>query len=93
METAFYIELNIKTPNGFQLFGKYYLGNNRATATEVFNKLKGSSQVNENNVLQLDFIEKVKGLPVNLQVLSCTLSELSENCSLITREVFKMHNL
>jgi hypothetical protein len=93
METGFYIDLNIKTTKGYQLFGKYYLGKNRELANEVFNKLKGTRQVSDKNVLQLDFIEKVDGLPFNLQVLGCTLAELSENCSTITREIFKIHNL
>jgi len=93
METLFYINLNIKTITGHQVFGKYYIGNDREVASAIFTQLKGSNQVGEENVLQLDFIEKVNGLPVNIQVLGCTLSQLSENCGIITREIFKMHNL
>jgi len=93
MRTAFYINLNVKTTAGYTLFGKYYLGSDRQVANSVFAKLKGSNEVNESNVLQLDFIETVNGLPVNLQVLGCSLAQLSENCSIITREIFKMHNL
>ena len=74
-------------------FAKFFLGNNREIAYAIFKKLKGSDEVNEMSVLFMDFIETWEGLPKNLKVKSCTLQELSENCSIITRELFKFANL
>ncbi len=93
METVFYINLNLRTANGYQQFARYYIGNNPEAANILFRQLKGNEDVSEDMVLQLDFIETVNDLPVNLQVLGCTLSELSENCAIITREVFKAMNM
>jgi len=33
------------------------------------------------------------GLPYNLDVISCTLKELGENCQLIIKELFKLKSL
>jgi hypothetical protein len=92
-ETTFYIVLNIKTGNGFENFGKFFLGNNRDAAYSIFQKLKGSKKINEKTILHLDFMETKKGLPLNIQVISCSLEELAENCKIITKETFKLLNL
>jgi len=44
-------------------------------------------------MLHMDFMETNKGLPVNLQVLSCTSEEVAANVKCITREMFKVLNL
>lgn len=72
---------------------KFFIGNNREVAYAIFKKLRGSDEVNEANVLYLDFIESWEGLPKNLKVKSCTLQQLSENCRIITKELFKFGNL
>jgi hypothetical protein len=92
-QTAFYIVLNLKTGNGFENFGKFSIGNAREFARSIFNKLKGRRDVDEKNVLHLDLIETSNGLPVNMQMISCSLEELAENCKIITREAFKLLNL
>ena len=88
MQTTFYIKFTLKTPEGFESFGQFFIGNDRSTASMIFESLKGSLDVQENNILQLDFIETVDGLPVNIKVLRCTLSEMAENCKIITKAVF-----
>ena len=93
METQFYITLTLKTCNGPEPFAKFFIGNNRSKAHAIFHKLHGTNEVNEKNVLYLDFIEAHEGLPVNLNVISCTLKQLMENCKIITKEVFKLNNL
>ncbi len=92
-ETAFYILLNIKTCNGLESFGKFYIGNNRAFAYSLFKKLKGNSEADENSLLTIELMETVNKLPINLKILSCTLEELTQNCKLITKEMFKAANL
>ncbi len=93
METRFYIKLTVKAINSFEQFGEFYLGNNLEFANDVFRKLKGNVEVNENNILQLDFIETRNNLPVNIKMIRCTLKEIGENCKIITREIFKFYNL
>ena len=92
-ENTFYILLSIKTTSGFEIFGKFNLGNKKEAAAEVFRQLKGTQKVNEKTVLTIEMMETVKGLPQNLHILGCTLEELAYNCKIITKETFKLRNL
>jgi hypothetical protein len=92
MTTQFYILLNVKTSRGPESFGRFFIGNNRERAYGVFKQMKGT-EVDEKNVLCLDFMETVEGLPVNLKMITCTLDQLGENCRIVTKEVFKLFNL
>ena len=79
----------MKTKNGSDAFANFFIGNSRSKAKAIFNSLKGNTNVSEGDVLQLEFMETREGIPVNLDVISCTLQELGENCKLITKELFK----
>jgi hypothetical protein len=92
-QTTFTIRLNIKTCHGFECFGKFFLGNKREFATAIFDQLKGEKTLDEKNVLQFDLVESINGLPASIQVISCSLEELAENCKLITKETFKVINM
>ena len=89
----FYILISIKTGQGFESFGKFNLGNNRKEAKAIFRQLKGNSDVDEATMLTMELMETVNELPLNLLMLGCTLKELSENCKIIARETFRIHNL
>ena len=93
MKTIFYINCHINTPAGPELYGRFEIGNDREKAYDLFSKLKGNKEVNEQNILGLELMETVNELPVNINMLGCTLNELTENCRIITKEVFRMHNL
>lgn len=92
-QTTFYILINLKTRNGFESIGKFYIGNNRDFCYSLFKKMKGRSDVNETAVLIIELMETVNELPFNLKIINCSLEELSENCKLITKEIFKAINL
>jgi len=92
-QTTFNIVLNIRTCNGYECFGKFFVGNNKEFATAIFDQLKGTKNVNEKTILQLDLVEKINGLPANILMISCSLEELAENCKLITKEAFKLLNM
>lgn len=92
-QTTFNIRLNIKTCHGFECFGKFFLGNKREFATVIFNQLKGKKDLDDKSILQLDLVESINGLPASIQVMSCSLEELAENCKLITKETFKVINM
>jgi hypothetical protein len=90
METAFYILLYIKTPQGFEPYARFYIGNKEEPALELFNKLKGGGDEIDNRILQMDLMQTRNNLPVNIKVIGCTLEEMAENCKIITKEVFKI---
>ena len=89
MDTHFYIRFIMKTQSDANAFGTFFIGNSRYRAKAIFDKLKGKTKVNEDDPLQLEFMETRYGIPVNLDVISCTLQELAENCKIITKELFK----
>ena len=92
-QTTFNIRLNIKTCTGFECFGKFFLGNKREFATAIFDQLKGTKDLDVKSILQLDLVESINGLPASIQVVSCSLEELAENCKLITKETFTAINM
>src|SRR5687768_5927895 len=89
MDTQFFIRFAMKTKTGADTFANFFIGNSRSRARAIFNNLKGNREVRESDLLQLEFMETSEGIPVNLDVMSCTLQELGENCKLITKELFK----
>jgi hypothetical protein len=93
METAFYILLYIRTPQGFESFGRFYIGNKGEWARRLFDKLKGSGEEIEKRILQMDLMETRDNLPVNIKVIGCNLEEMAENCKVITKEAFKIFTL
>jgi hypothetical protein len=93
METSFYILFNIKTPNGFESYARFYIGNHEKLAHLLFEKLKGSEDEIDHSILQMDLIETRNNLPVYIKVLGCTLDQMAENCKLITKEAFKIFTL
>ena len=92
-QTTFYIVLNLRTCNGYESFGKFFIGNDKRCATDIFDQLKRRNNLNEKSILQLDLMETINGLPANMEMISCSLDDLAENCKIITRETFKLFNL
>ncbi|MEP7377305.1 MAG: hypothetical protein ABI675_28135 [Chitinophagaceae bacterium] len=93
METSVYIDISIKTSQGSQRFGRFEIGEDREAAHQLCKKLKGSSEVNLKDMLFIEFMELVNGLPVNLDILTCDLQEPGTNTMLITQEIFRLANL
>ena len=85
--------LSVRTCDGFENFGKFNLGDNREAAVKAFRQFKGDPEVSERSVLTIELMETVNDLPVNLNILACTLEELAYNTRVITKETFKLHNL
>ena len=93
MERKFYIELNMKTVEGFERFGCFELGSDRGFAFGLFAGLEGRPAEDDTGVLHMDLVEKRNGLPMNMQVINCTVEELGRNMKYLTRELFKKLNL
>jgi hypothetical protein len=93
MGESFLIVMNIITADGFESCGKFFIGSDRNAATSIFQKLKGSKKVSDKSILTFELMETSRGLPLNIQVIGCTLDELAQNCKIITKEMFKLLNL
>lgn len=92
-ETSFFVAVNLKTPGGSECIARFYIGKKRKPATDIFLQLKGRKEIDEKAILTLDLVESRDGLPLNMQMINCSLEELAENCKIITKEVFKLLNL
>ena len=90
METQFYILFSLKTGKETENFARFFIGNNRKHAYRIFHRLKGTNDVNDKNILWMEFTETKEGLPFNLKMMSCNLDQLAENCKIITKELFKL---
>jgi hypothetical protein len=93
METQFYIVFNMRTPEGWESFAKFFIGNKREEAKNLFAMLKGTDTIQETYPLTIDFMETVDELPVNLNMINCTLAQIAENTKIITKELFRLHLL
>jgi GTP cyclohydrolase II len=93
MKTQFYFLLTMKTPDGFETYGRYVFGDDREAAHALFDTLKGSEEITDAALLHIDLMETVDELPVRIKSKCCTLDELGANCKLITRELFRLNNL
>ena len=93
MKHTFHIMLNMKTPNGFESIGKFCIGSNREVSNALYAMLQGKDSLQESDILHMDLVETIDSLPVNIQVISCTLEEFAANCKVIIKELFKLVNL
>lgn len=93
MTASVYIDISIQTAEGPKRFARFELGPDRVAAREFFDKLKGSPEVDPKDMIYIECMETVNGLPVNMDILTCDLQELGTNAMLITQEVFRISNL
>ena len=89
METTFHILLHLKTSDGHENFGRFFLGGDREMADKLYSQLKGNHDVTDQCGLCLEFIEMRDNLPYNMEMLSCTLDQLAENTRIIAKAIFK----
>ncbi len=89
METFFQISLHIKTPNGFETYGKFDLGCDKDKASAIVTQLRGTDDISENSILYMDFTETRNGISLPVRIMHCTLDDIAYNVRIITREIFK----
>lgn len=89
MNTRFYIVLSLKTVSDPEPFATFDIGNDREAAYALFQKLKGTDDMETCKVLFMELMEKQNGLPVNIKMQTCTLKQLAQNCKIIVKELFK----
>jgi hypothetical protein len=93
MDTLFCLVITLKTTRGTENIGRFHLGEDREKANAIFRKLQGTSEVDESNMLSIEFRETKEELPFNIKMISCTLEQLAENCKMVTKELFKIYNV
>ncbi len=93
MAPNFYITLNLITPDGFESYGRFLLGNDKHEANQIFKLLRGNELVSEKSVLSMDLTEDYNGIPIPIKMIHCSLDELAHNTKIISREVFKRIHL
>jgi hypothetical protein len=93
MAMEYRITLHARTASGFDTFGEFFIGNDRQAAKELFNTLKGSPENMEDGLLLIELREINRNLPLDIQMIHCTLDQLADNCRLITKDLFKLRNL
>ncbi len=89
MSKSYCIRLTMRSAGEVECFAKFNLGRHRQFAIELFRELKGRRDVNEKDVLQMEFMEMNNDLPLSIDIISCTLADIGENSKMITRELFK----
>lgn len=93
MANNFTIRFTIRTTEGFEPLCDFYLGNDSVMALSVFSQLEGNDEVSDKDILQVDLVESHDGLPFDVKIKHCTLSQMGRSCCLIAREIFKHRNL
>ena len=89
MKTKYYIDLHIKTPEGFETYGTFHLGDDREKAKAIFSQLKGTDAVSDKSILHMDFTEMRNGIPLPIKILHCTIDDIAVNSRIVTRDIFK----
>jgi len=92
MENEFRILIHTRTSAGFETLGEFYVGTDEARAVRLFRSLKGSPDNIDNGLLIMELSSICRGLPLDIQMIHCTLDELAENCRTITKHVFNSLN-
>jgi hypothetical protein len=87
------ITIHLKTVHGFETFAEFFLGNSCTASRELFRQLKGTPIQNQEGILIMELAGLVRGLPVEVDMLSCSLEELGDNCKVITKYLFTQTSL
>jgi hypothetical protein len=66
IETTFYILLSLKTPRGFEIYGQYFVGDHKESATALFAQFKGSDAIDDPLLLHIDLMETTDKFPIFL---------------------------
>lgn len=88
MSQEYRIAIHLKTLRGFETIGEFLLDTSRTDVYRLFRSLKGNVIQVQEGILVMELTSIVRGLPMDIQMLSCSLDELGENCKLITKFLF-----
>lgn len=93
MSQQFFIVYHMKIKGELQSFATFEIGNDREAANALFRQLKGSSDTAGDFLLYVELTETIRNLPANIRIIACTLDELSENCRIIAKALFRRNSM
>ena len=93
MSHEYRIVVHLKTLRGFETFGEFFLGTNKQEANRFFRTLKGTAVQEQEGILMMELRTIYRGLPIDVEMRSCSLEELGENCKSIAKYVFTQNRL
>ncbi len=86
----YYVPVHIKTPKGMVEIGRYVLGAEKSFAMRTFMSLRGEDDKQDSLCIRLDLIyEPAETLPICMKSIGCNLQEYTQNCAVLTREIFR----
>ncbi len=88
MDSGYQIALHVRTPDGFETYAEFFLGNKRLEATNPFKTLHGSYNITYDSILLMELRVMSRGLPIDIRMRHCTLDEIAESCRTSTKYLF-----
>ncbi|MGF6848125.1 hypothetical protein QFZ51_003360 [Chitinophaga sp. W3I9] len=92
MVKGYCIIVDMRVQAGYTEYCRFYIGEDRSRARALFDSLHGSIVI-ESILLRMSLVNLDDTPHEVLVVRYCTLTELTENCRLITKEVFRYFNI
>lgn len=93
MDGTFGIVVDMKVCDGYIEYCRFSLDMGKEAAQDTFEQLLGLPDYGSDLPLRISLV-RLDDFPYEiLQVKHCRLDELTWNCGLITREIFKFYNL
>lgn len=93
METTYEISLKMKVQKRVEEYARFFVGNNREFAYQLFHSMEGSENVSPTSIIMIDLVKWEKGVPCPIVLKHCTYEQIAFNAKLITKELFKHFNL
>jgi len=92
MQPAYYITVWVKARDEYEQIARVSLNDDKMFAQNLFHQLRGSKEVRDNELLQLDLVENVAAVPVTIDIIACTLEQYAHNSRILATELLKLHN-
>ncbi|RZJ91440.1 MAG: hypothetical protein EOO20_04980 [Chryseobacterium sp.] len=93
MDNAFIITIALNLKKKKLPYGKFCLGRDKGSSMEIFSILKGKIDAENTHTIQMELCQEIAGLYVTIGKLFCSLEELKENTSAISKEIFRIAQL
>lgn len=85
--------LSVKSPLGFDSYGRFHLGREFTYAKNIFDNMKGTSGLTEHTIYHFSFLAMDgDDIAAGYGNISCTIEEVMENVKLISELTFELLN-
>lgn len=93
MLNGYRIIVDMLTTEGYVEYCRFFAGEDKETAESLFDALLGIDTEDDTYILRMSLADTNSTLPNILAMRYCKLTELTENCRIITRDIFKYFNM